>query len=69
MTIKELLASLAHYLSEYLAKKFTGRFIFTVHVKDGGIGRVNVEIKHDLPRVAAKNLPAAFPAETTDIKK
>lgn len=59
MSIKELLTNVGQYLSDYLAKHFTGRFIFTVHVKDGGIGRVNVEIKHDLPRILPGNMRAA----------
>lgn len=48
MSIKDIGAKIIDYLIKLAGEKFTGRLMFTLHFKDGGIGRTEVEIKHDL---------------------
>lgn len=44
----EIVEKIKGYLARFVVDKFSGKVIFTLHWRDGGVGRVEVEIKHDL---------------------
>jgi hypothetical protein len=48
MTIKTIVEKVAEYLAKYCSEKLTGQLIFTLHFRDGGIAKTEVEIKHNL---------------------
>lgn len=50
MSIKEFLLSTAHYLARLLLERFTGTVDITLHMRNGGIGKINVHIRHDLQK-------------------
>lgn len=44
----ELVEKIKLYAARFVTDKFSGKVIFVLHWRDGGIGRVEVEIKHDI---------------------
>lgn len=50
ITIKDIAEQLAQYIAKHSAERWTGRLIFTLHMRDGGIGKTEVEIKTTLPK-------------------
>lgn len=50
MNLKDFIESVAQYIGEYLAKKFTGKIVFTLNLREGGIANVNVTVDHTLTR-------------------
>lgn len=51
MSIKEFILSMAAYLAELLLRRFTGKLIVTLDMRDGGIGHVGCHIDHTLKKV------------------
>ena len=49
-TLKDLAENIVKYLTRYCQRRFTGRIIFSVNIRDGGIGNIDVEIKHKLTK-------------------
>jgi len=50
MNLKDFIESVAQYVGEYLSKKFTGKIIFTLNLREGGIANVNVTVDHVLTK-------------------
>jgi hypothetical protein len=50
MNLEEFMAVIKRYLGEWLVKRFTGRIVFTINLRDGGIGSVNVTVDHQLQK-------------------
>ena len=47
-TLKEDLGLIASKIMESASNKFTGKMTLTVHMRDGGIGRMNLVLDSDL---------------------
>jgi len=48
MTAEEIGKNVSDYISKHSEVKFTGQIRFIVHLKDGGVPRVQVESMHDM---------------------
>lgn len=44
----EFMEAAEKYLERLESEKMTGKLVFSLDLKDGGIGRVGVNIQHDL---------------------
>jgi len=55
MSIKEAIKLISIKLCDYLRINFTGKMVFTLDCKDGGIGRLSLEIKQDLTKKELTN--------------
>ena len=50
MSIQEFMSTMVKYLSEWISKKFTGKIVFTLNMRDGGIASVHVTVDHQLKK-------------------
>lgn len=50
MSVQEFMAAVVKYLTEWLHKKFTGKIVFTLNMRDGGIASVHVTVDHQLKK-------------------
>jgi len=50
MKIKEAIELVIKRIADYLEKRFTGQITITFHCKDGGIGRVSLDVKQNFSR-------------------
>lgn len=49
-SIKEVSEQLGQCVAKHSADKFTGELVFHLHLRDGGVGKINYETKGTLPR-------------------
>lgn len=50
MHLKKLVEMVGAYMARFFQEKFSGRVVMTFHFNQGGIGKTEVEIKHDLEK-------------------
>lgn len=50
MNLQEFIKTIAQYVGDYLSKRFTGKIVLTVNIRDGGIANVNVQVEHQLQK-------------------
>lgn len=56
MTREEALHLVKDRMTEYLEnQRFTGQLHFTVHCRDGGVGRLSLQVNQDLSRKDLQN--------------
>lgn len=56
MRKQEFLEAAENYLERLETESMTGKLTFSLDLKDGGIGRVGVNIDHDLRSVSKKTV-------------
>ncbi len=49
-SVKELAEMIAARVAQESGRRFTGQIRFNLHLRDGGVGRVQCEISEDLQR-------------------
>lgn len=50
MGIKKVAETVGRYMAKFFSDRadFTGKLVITFHCRQGGVGKIEVEIKHDL---------------------
>jgi hypothetical protein len=50
VSLKEAVALIMSKVARYLEEKLTGKITFVFHCRDGGIGRVSLNVEQDLSK-------------------
>ena len=50
MSFKEFLDAIVKYITDYINQRFTGKIVFTINFREGGIANVKVEVEHELKK-------------------